>query len=71
MLTGKRVSIVHRDLKPENVLLSEKLTGSKKKDLVVKLGDVGLAALRADPTLQTVRHATTRVGTSLWRCMHT
>jgi eukaryotic-like serine/threonine-protein kinase len=56
------VSIVHRDLKPENVLLSEKLTGPKTKELIVKLGDVGLAALRADPTVQTVRHATTKVG---------
>lgn len=61
-LTKKKVSIVHRDLKPENVLLSEKLTGSKTKHLAVKLGDVGLAALRADPTLQTQRHATTKVG---------
>ena len=61
-LTKSRVSIVHRDLKPENVLLSEKLTGSKTSKIVVKLGDVGLAALRTDPTLQTVRKATTKVG---------
>ncbi|EKX49910.1 hypothetical protein GUITHDRAFT_104307 [Guillardia theta CCMP2712] len=60
--TNKFVSIVHRDLKPENVLLSEKLTSGKPSTIVCKLCDVGLAALRTDPSLQTVGHATTKVG---------
>ena len=60
--TNRRVSIVHRDMKPENVLLSGKLTGSNADKIVCKLGDVGLASLRTDPSAQTVGHVTTKVG---------
>eukprot|EP00960_Hanusia_phi_P072152 767714-Hanusia_phi.AAC.3 len=45
-------------------LLSMMSSGPTRKPstIVCKLCDVGLAALRADPSLQTVGHATTKVG---------
>ena len=49
-------------MKPENVLLSAKLTGSMSDIVTCKLGDVGLAALRADPSEKGRRRETTRVG---------
>jgi hypothetical protein len=52
----------YRDMKPENVLLSAKLTGSMSDHVTCKLGDVGLAALRADPAEKGKRRETTRVG---------
>ena len=60
--TRKKVSIVHRDMKPENILLSDKLTSKNAESVICKLGDVGLASLRTDPSLATRVHATTKVG---------
>ena len=53
---------MHRDMKPENILLSDKLTSKNAESVICKLGDVGLASLRTDPSLATRVHATTKVG---------
>jgi len=39
--------IVHRDLKLENVLLSPRMIFHGKKELVLKLTDFGLSAIRS------------------------
>ena len=51
-------------MKPENVLLSAKLSGGVTDHVTCKLGDVGLAALRSDPSDKKggARQETTKVG---------